>query len=164
MALYGHVLALALRRQREADEEEAVVKCDNETSSSAEHHKADMDTGHLVLYIVLGVFGFLFAPVLLVVFWAEMRLKCRRLATGKRGREKKKKTKKETSSKMARHPLAVPLETIQEEERGGAQPLSTNNNSTAAAAAAGFPSQSHGGGNAEQGQVPQEQRSRAHSI
>lgn len=158
-------LALAVRRAREQGEESDAKGIaggppePSTSSSSTEHKKVDViDTGHLVLYIILSVLVCLFAPALLLVFWTEVRDRCRRLLVfRKRGRGMKKKKKNNNNNGPALHPLTMPLEITQQ----NAQQQQLSNT-------AGFPSQfqsqSHGCGNAAQGEETQGKRDRAHSI
>lgn len=142
------MLALALARRRHETEEAAATRDENgagglfqgaptltiipsPSSSNNDHsteHKVNIDTGHLVLYIIAGFIVGVFVPVLLIVFCTETKDMCRRrrrqfggLLPGRRGRTREREREREEITRrrkkhnrqqqiIALHPLNTPFE------------------------------------------------------
>ncbi|KAK8004534.1 lactobacillus shifted protein [Apiospora arundinis] len=147
------MLALALaRRRHETEEAETTIRDENggaggsfqgdaptltiipspsssssSSSNSSTEHKVNIDTGHLVLYIIAGFIVGVFVPVLLIVFCTETKDMCRRrrrqfgvgLLPGRRGRTREREREEVTRRRkkhnrqqqiIALHPLNTPFE------------------------------------------------------
>ncbi|KAK6848791.1 hypothetical protein PG995_012624 [Apiospora arundinis] len=145
------MLALALaRRRHETEEAETTIRDENggaggsfqggaptltiipspsssSSSKSSTEHKVNIDTGHLVLYIIVGFIVGVFVPVLLIVFCTETKDMCRRrrrqfgvgLLPGRRGRTREREREEVTRMRkkhnrqqqiIALHPLNTPFE------------------------------------------------------
>ncbi|KAK6815813.1 hypothetical protein PG987_016579 [Apiospora arundinis] len=148
------MLALALaRRRHETEEAETTIRDENggaggsfqgdaptltiipspssssssSISNNSTEHKVNIDTGHLVLYIIVGFIVGVFVPVLLIVFCTETKDMCRRrrrqfgvgLLPGRRGRTREREREEVTRRRkkhnkqqqvIALHPLNTPFE------------------------------------------------------